>query len=292
MANVLRWLLGTVLCLLAVSFAGALHPAGDSFAVLRLPLAVLALVLVLILRRQLWLSLPGLGLASVALLTVLGTGTSGTSSGAPVLIYQKNLKFNNDRQAALLADIRSRAPDVITFQEVSRLNRPLMAALADDWPAQSLCPFTGVGGVAVLSRWPAVEGSEICLEGKGLSALQVVTDTGPVWIVSIHLHWPWPFGQAAQVDEIIPVLEALEGPRIIGGDFNMVPWSYTMARFQRATNTARARTREPTFRTSPLPIPMTIDHVLAHPRGAGETTVLPGMGSDHNVILARVHPAE
>ena len=45
------------------------------------------------------------------------------------------------------------------------------------------------------------------------------------WITSLHLHWPWPFKQQAQLEDILMGLSQLKGRKIVAGDFNMVKWS-------------------------------------------------------------------
>ncbi|MEY8837495.1 endonuclease/exonuclease/phosphatase family protein, partial [Cribrihabitans sp. XS_ASV171] len=149
------------------------------------------------------------------------------------------------------------------------------------------CPFAAVGGVAVLSRFPKVPGSETCVAMQGLAAMRVETPLGKVTLASIHLHWPWPHGQAAQVDRLLPVLEALPRPVILAGDFNAVGWSHSVARIARATGNERIGPHAGSFVLPHVPYPVTIDHVLA-PGGAAE--VMPRLGSDHFGVLARVLP--
>ena len=114
--------------------------------------------------------------------------------------------------------------------------------------------------------------------------MQLRTPDGPVWLVSVHLHWPYPYRQPEQVELILPILERLEGPVIIGGDFNMVPWSNTMGRIEAA---ARAEVLGPMVTTYWLRdlVPLSIDHVLA-PAG-GTVFARTWLGSDHAGLVAR-----
>lgn len=267
---------------LGLGFLGAIHPAGDSLAVFRAQLAGALAVL-------------SVGALALRMRRVGGVGLLlGLVAGVPVLLafagegqpgafrhYQKNLLFRNESLAAAEADLRAVAPDFVTLQEVSRRNAPILLSLSDVLPTHHFCRFASVGGVAVLSRFPAVPDSRTC--AAGLAAVQVITPQGPVWVVSIHLHWPWPFRQAAQVDGLIPVLADLDGPKVVGGDFNMVPWSSVMRRMSRAAGMELATPAHGTLpRFGPL-VPLPIDHVLT-PAG-GQSAPRPAAGSDHWGLL-------
>ncbi|TDK51281.1 endonuclease/exonuclease/phosphatase family protein [Antarcticimicrobium luteum] len=281
------------LAALAAGYGGALHPAGDSLAVFRVPLAVAAGLLLAMLWRPRRAVAPGLALVALALLPRLwamwpgpGPGPEGVEAQAGLVIYQKNLLFNLPDPRRLVADIAARSPDVVTLQEVSPRNRAVLAALRDRYPYQHDCAYRAVGGTAVLSRWPAVPGSARC--AHGLTALQVETPAGRVWAVSLHLRWPWPHPQAAQLDRLGPVLRAMRGPMVIGGDFNSVAWSDALARVARASGTRRAGHEAASFALPYGGFGVAIDHVLASGARPGTIEVLDRMGSDHRGILARV----
>ncbi|MBV2361382.1 endonuclease/exonuclease/phosphatase family protein [Thalassococcus sp. CAU 1522] len=267
--------------LLAGSFAGALHPAGDSLAVFRLPIAVLFALVVTWSdwpRRLRW---PLAALALVPVAQILALKAEAGPEGI-VTVYQRNLLFKNTEIEAIAADIAEHLPDVITLQEVSDHNAALLDRLAVSHPHRVFCRFTGWSGMAVLSRYPAE--TEICSDGRGLAGLKVTLPEGPVWVLSLHLHWPWPHGQSGQRDALLPVLAGLDAPVILGGDFNMVPWSHNLRAIARTTQTRRAGPLAPTLVIRGVPLP--IDHVLAP--GGGRVQVLPRLGSDHLGLLARV----
>jgi len=278
-----------VAALLAASYLGVVHGLGDSLAVLRPALAGVAVVigglLGLVRRSGAGLVVGAAGL--IAGLPVLWSSLPAADAEYGYATYQKNLSFRLADPAPLIADIAGHAPDFVTLQEVTGRTRAVMVGLAEALPSQHLCPFAAVGGVAVLSRWPTIAGTERCAEDDGLAAMQVETPEGPVWIVSIHLHWPFPYRQPAQLARLIPALEAMNGPIVIGGDFNMVPWSHTLARVAQATDSERAGSVTYTLPMMGGWVTLPIDHVLV-PRGRGPTTArrLPLLGSDHHGVLA------
>ncbi len=285
------------LALVVLGAFGRVHPALDSVAVFRAPLAwgTLALCLLawcLLGGRPRWLALGGaLAMAAQtgALALAQRSDPPEPAGGGGVVLYQQNLLWNRQEDAAWLAAISSAGADVLTLQEVSAGNRDLLAALAPHYPVQQVCPFADVvGGVAVLSRWPAIRGTARCAHGMAL--IQVAGPEGPLWIGAVHLHWPWPFPQAEQAAALALVLQGLDGPVILAGDFNAVPWSWTVRYLTAAARGQRIGPQRPTFRLPPIGLGLTIDHIIAPAGWHGGVRVQPARGSDHAGLLARLSP--
>lgn len=271
-----------------LSFAGALHGAADSLAVFRhwwaAALALFSVALYFAGRPRIAiLGLIGAGLAigSVAMSYRNGGGVSG-----PYSLYQKNLLFHANSINRVIKDIRAQSPDFITLQEIAGENRALYWILAGENAAAQICEFSTVGDVAVLSRWPMVAGSGHCLGNQGAAAMKVTTPAGPVWLVSVHLHWPFPHGQAEQVSHLIASMDFLDAPVILAGDFNMVPWSHTVAALENVTGSKRAGPAIGTYELFGPNVILPIDHVLV-PSGRGALETRPLLGSDHLGLLLR-----
>lgn len=270
------------------SWGGPLHPAGDTLSVLRVPLLVLAALAVIWTawpRRLRW---PAAGLCLLALGQVGGMKLYAPAPG-PFTVYQKNLWYGNPQAEALASEIIAQAPDVVTLQEVSAGNRRVLDLLRPGYPHQHLCTSHG-WSVAVLSRHPVVAGETLCSQGRGLAGLRVSLPEGPVWVLSVHLLWPWPHGQRPQADRIEALVTGLEGPVVLAGDFNMMPWGSDVRRLVRATGVRRAGPLAPTYWLRPfdlpLALPLPLDQVYA--TGGGAASVRPLLGSDHAGVLARV----
>lgn len=300
MRRVLTGLLILSTLTLLASFAGRLHAAGDTLAVIR-PLLVLVVGVLAGIALVFGPRLPGAGGLILAVAGGVGMVPHGPASELPdgarhYSAYQKNLLWNLPDKARVARDIGETEPDFVMLQELHQLNRPILDMLRRDYPHQQFCPFATVGGTAVLSRWPPTEEKPVCDDGYGLAAMQVATPDGPTWIVSLHLHWPFPYGQRAQLDTLLPVLERLDGPIIVGGDFNMVPWAFSVAAVKRATRTTDAGYAGGTFAFSyrregrnlleTLP-PIPIDHILVPQNGMrGSLTRRDRLGSDHHGLVA------
>jgi endonuclease/exonuclease/phosphatase (EEP) superfamily protein YafD len=289
----LRFVALICLFILGASHFGVLHPLGDSLAVFRGVLAIVGAVavLVLVLQRRWLLAVLGAGVVLWSAYTVLLPRFAfSEASDAPYALYQKNMSFRMPDTGPLAADILQQAPDFLTLEEVDRENITLLDRLKPDYPAQAFCPFANVGGVAVASRWPKLAGSDVCLQGQGMVAMQVETPDGPLWLVALHLHWPFPHQQAEQVQRLETALKALEGPVVLGGDFNMVPWSHTMRAIIAATRTRRIGVPKYTFPLFDGLYTLPIDHVLVNAKTRpAETWRRPKLGSDHFGLLARFY---
>jgi endonuclease/exonuclease/phosphatase (EEP) superfamily protein YafD len=282
---------GLTLAILLVlgGYLGWLHPMGDSLAVGR-TLAVGAVLVLAIAASMLGMRVAAFWSILFALLAgapvFLATLLPGPSGG--LLLYQKNLRFDNAELAALEADIRQSNAVALTLQEVSEPNRALLAALSDRFPHQQVCTFEAAGSVAVATSLQPVPEAIIC--APGLAAMQVLmTDSQgqtPVWIVSVHLHWPWPSSQQGHVADLLPVLAGLEGSVVMAGDFNMVRWAHSVRQMATAAQVVPAGPSNGTFLGFAPVLHLPIDHAFS-PAG-GRLDLRPALGSDHLGLLARL----
>lgn len=275
---------------LIVSFGGVIHPIGDSLAVFRPVLALIcaAAFLVLILMGKRWRGAIGLAFCGIAIGSTLAPSVSGSGPGPSLAIYQKNLSFRLEDTSALEADILASAADVVALQEVHPHNRHILAGLRAAYPFQHSCAFQGVGGPAILSKWPQIGPALDCGEDLGLAAF-VIDAGGPrLLVASVHLHWPWPFRQPAQVRRLAQVFGSLHLPVAIAGDFNMVHWAQSMKVLESAAGVTLAGAPGATLKLPQLGnLPIAIDHVYM-PRGgrAVQTMLRDEFGSDHKGVLA------
>lgn len=272
---------------LLAGYLGALHPAFDSVGVFRLyalGAVLMALLMVVALRR--W----RMALVSGAVLLLAGTlmvpyGNAPTLEQGDLRVMQSNLLFlNSARELGPYA--RQAAADVITLQEVTHRSQPSLQAMRKDYPHQIFCGFASVGGVAILSKYPAL--SSGCERGEGMAWLRIETPRGPFTIVVLHLHWPWPYQQAEQLAKLIPQLESLPRPIVVAGDFNMVPWSNTVQRIEAATDTQIIPGIRFSLNLYEGVVRLPIDHVLIPKGTVGRAEIGPQLGSDHQSVLAQI----
>ncbi|WP_068115436.1 endonuclease/exonuclease/phosphatase family protein [Tropicimonas marinistellae] len=293
--GVVFWLVAaTGLAALCGSFLGGLHPAGDSLAVFRSHIAGAGALWVLIgwatgMTSPAWLVLLAVAVTPAA----MGYTRYEFVSAAPnTTIYQKNMRYRNPDISELTADIREIAPDILTLQEMTVDHTKILQELKDILPYSHHCDYGPVGTAAVASRWPTIDGSKLCVDG--FTAMRVDAPEGPLWVGSVHLHWPWPERQRVMVDDLVPVMQGLDGPAIVGGDFNMVPWSSTLRRIATALGAERAgrvRMSFPLNHPKGLPLEqiaqLPIDHVLIPAGKRGASELRPKLGSDHRGLVVR-----
>ncbi|MSU89899.1 hypothetical protein GE300_09795 [Rhodobacteraceae bacterium 2CG4] len=271
-------------------YFGHAHPAFDTLGALRIQFAV-AFVGVLLFSVAFaaltarMLALTGLMIAGAGIAPAALPAERVTS--ADLSVYSQNLRYDNGSPEAVLSAIEASDADVLVLQEVSEGNMRVIDRLRRRYPASIVCDFTGVGGVAILSRIPDT-GPTGCAEGGGAAWLRVVTASGPLTVVGLHLYWPWPYGQAAHVDRLAPALSALAEPVLIAGDFNAPPWTHSVDRIEAATGTRVVGGLRLTYRRSEIWPGLPLDHVLVSEDIAAETRQLGTSGSDHAALLSRV----
>lgn len=263
----------------------ALGIAAVALTFLRAPVrAMLAFALIL----------PGIGGLAPAL--PAATNVTKLEQEAAFTLVQLNLNFLNEKADDAVRMIRESNADVVTLQEVSSFVWVEVASLFKDYPYNVVCQYSRVGAVAVFSRLPFASGNgpqQGCVIGEGLGWVRLEVGGRAVTVASMHLQWPFPFGQTAQVDRLESHLRALPRPVVVGGDFNAAPWSHSVTRVGEAARASvveglRLTLYRPSLKWVPgLGLP--IDHVLTAP-GLVTHSVKRGpfVGSDHLPVIARL----
>ena len=211
-------------------------------------------------------------------------------------LMQLNLRYDNREQAEVIRLIAREAPDVITLQEASNDWRARLRAIEARYPYNVYCSSSKrIGGVAILSRRPFALGTTPQCVGDSLMGLARIDFGGrSALVASVHLDWPWPFKQAANVEEMAPFLVRLGGPMILAGDFNAAPWSQTLKGVSESSGTHLVEGLRPswlingTLAHAARWIGLPIDHVLVSARiSADMIDTLAPVGSDHLPMLMR-----
>ncbi|MEP1585503.1 MAG: endonuclease/exonuclease/phosphatase family protein [Tateyamaria sp.] len=262
-------------------FAGVLHRSADTVGMLRPVFAVAILIGALATRRiglRLYLGVFGL-LALISVLLFL----LPQAAGSDLRLYSKNLTAGNDQIAALQSDIEAANVDVVLLQELSGSTAELSTALSTTFPHQHVCKFSEWSAMAVFSRHPFAQDG-VCSSERALAAVQITKDSQPVWVVSAHIPWPYPYENETAEIATEDLLRTLDGPIVVAGDFNTFPWSGRFERIRFITKTKIAGPTRPTLTFKHVPLPL--DHVLA-PNG-GSVELRPLLGSDHRGLVADV----
>jgi endonuclease/exonuclease/phosphatase (EEP) superfamily protein YafD len=288
---------------LVLGFLKHLHPAFDSLAHFRAHLAALLIptALPLLFCRMVAQGLLAIVLGAATLGTVLdpavlfgGKAEASAPFDARYRLLHLNLRYDNRNPKAVLSVIGRVQADVITLNEVSSLWRRELAFIEAAYPYRLICSEpTPIGGVAILSRRPFLHPSRAECFDRGAVAVATVNFGGTaVDIAAVHLGWPWPFEQPAQVERVAPILKQLGTTAILAGDLNAVPWSAAAEQLAGAGELAILRDIGPTWLLRPLPdalrrlAGLPIDNVfLKGGIAAPETRRLDSVGSDHLPVL-------
>lgn len=287
-----------IAAILLLSFLGWLHPAFDTLANFRGHLAVLlGLAAILIL-------LIGFRKVAVLALALAGAALSSISSSFPLFgphkvqaafgqhdetsamyrLLQMNLRFDNQAPEKVLSLIERTQPDVVTLDETSTMWIAQLERLSAAYPHRIICPGKGqTGGVAILSRRPfETDLPAKCHVGGSLAIASVNFGGQTVRVAAVHLGWPWPFDQWAQVDQLGEALGTLTGSAILAGDFNATGWTVSAQRVAEAGGLTPVPSIGVSWLLLELPkalrpwIGLPIDHVMIK----GNVSVHSALGQD------------
>jgi endonuclease/exonuclease/phosphatase (EEP) superfamily protein YafD len=275
---------------------------------LRLPIGAVVLVAAiasLLLRRWRLLVVAGLALALCGLpVAAVIRGAPPVAAEAPVLkVVAFNIWVRNRELDRILAYLREEKPDIVFLEEVKEKHKPVFAALKDLYPTQVTCHrSTSECETMLLSRFPArmqragpIDGA---MPSAAIAALDI--DGRTLTAIAVHVVWPFPIhGADAQREQVLHLaasLDALDGPLLVGGDFNGGPWVRNQRDLRERTGLVGEPGLHPTWPALPIHgldapgwLRLPIDHVFS--RGgpvvvSAETG--PELGSDHLPLMATV----
>ena len=143
-----------------------------------------------------------------------------------------NLLYNNPTPNRVLSLIGQLNPDVLALNEVSPEWREKLMLISATYRYQTNCsPADGWPGVAIVSRRPFANGETPLCDDGGAMAIAPVDFGGQVIdVATLHLNWPWPYSQYADIDRLSPMIGKLGANAIVSGDLNAAPWSYAARR--------------------------------------------------------------
>lgn len=144
------------------------------------------------------------------------------AAGTPLKIMSYNVLRRNENISTLAAVIRQEQPDILLLQELRpRVVSGFETELADLYPdGQLYVTYEPEVLQAVISRYPLTPLALDVQKGK-VQKVIVDTPTGPIAVWNVHPSAPLPwFRQYRQLSALADDIAAVEGPLIVGGDFN------------------------------------------------------------------------
>ncbi len=227
-------------------------------------------------------------------------------AGGPSLkVMSYNIWGRNKHYTEIAALIRQEQPDVALLQEVNlSAAQTLKAQLADLYPGGSLYfVYEPKAGQAILSRYP-LNPLELDLKAGRAQKVRLDTPTGPIEVWNIHTNQPIPWSWPKQYQQLIALTKAIaavNGPLIVGGDFNTTDQSDGYRLLTQHLQNAHWEAgwgfgfsfpgNQPRIKRVPIITPVIrIDHIFYNAyffaRSAG--TLTESGGSDHRPVTAEL----
>jgi endonuclease/exonuclease/phosphatase (EEP) superfamily protein YafD len=245
----------------------------------------------------------GLG-ALTSLLLALAVGpqwfpkaSTPDPDAAIIRVYSANVFYLNNDTARIRRSIVAADADIVVLIELASDPARNVEELLAGYPYRSasmrLDQTRGPSRSVIASRWPLTVLADPP-DGLHAVAAMVRTPLGPINVVGAHLTRPWPFqhswGQISQTMALGSIVDSLEGPVVVAGDFNSVSSARIGKQVQRDIGLRPAPGFPGTWPSSlPSALGITIDQVYASPdlafvsRRLGRPT-----GSDHRPVVTEI----
>lgn len=295
-------LAGFVLVILAVSIRQPGLPGEQLLQSLQFHFAAAGLGLALVLAvmgarwRALALALVVSGMAFYASDNIFEFQARRVAHAGAPLTQFRFLSFNvmadNPRAEELVEVIIADPPDVMLVME-SLAIRPYLDRLTEVFPYQVGCDGSDSCDISLFSRFPFEDQSLAQLSPLWANRFvtgRISVDGQSVTVVGLHLTKPY-YGDIAETElrRASRMMERIEGPVVVAGDFNAASWSDAVAAFGRAQNLAPGPVQPATWpvRLGPLGVP--IDNMFT--RGSAQIISLESgesIGSNHRPLWATV----
>ena len=230
---------------------------------------------------------------------ILGQKLTGKALAGPgelgVLSFNLHGWANTDLDP-IEAMLRGEKADIVLLLEFTPEQAPLLARLRGIYPYQADCAGHGLCRMALLSRH-RLSGVRLSARDHGQEAPTmaraiVSTPQGEVRFFGVHLTRPLdPRGQRAELRHVGALVQELrDKPKIVAGDFNSVPWSANLRRFQHQTGLTCLNRMTPSWPMQPVGLAQfPIDQICISGRLRPLSfTALPATGSDHRPVRARL----
>ncbi|WP_332701542.1 endonuclease/exonuclease/phosphatase family protein [Devosia sp.] len=244
--------------------------------------------------------------ASVLLPEFLGSMRERPAAPAEgsITMMTHNLFGMNYEMEKVTAAIFAEDPDIIVLQEYfGEQATELHPLLLAEYPFFVRCRGGKRANLGLYSRIPFDQQEDGACPSDAYGTTRTAhilasfqTEDGkPFSVITTHMDWPIPVSrQQEQLSVLSEVLDKIEGPMILAGDFNSTPWSYSLRQFVANNGLVRETMNLLTFPMSwhyfgawrdtlpflPLDHVMTRGGVMVHGIHTGQATA-----SDHLPVV-------
>ena len=289
----------------AVTFAARLWWGFDLFTHFRLQYVVAAILLGL-----LALVLRAYGTATVLLVVALvhgwamkdlwlGSTGAMASAGMPLRVASANVLSSNPTPEKVIDFVIASDADLVILVEAESKNwRRALATIAEDYAYRAPDRWSKGAHIVLFSRYPILRATKVRPPVRGNPHLVADIALGERMLSVVGVHPKSPSPEEAsdsrrrnrQLDHIAQVVNAVDGPVIVAGDFNISPWSPHFRDLIAATGLRNAAEGHGWIATWPRwfwPARVPIDHILVRgPIAVAAIARGPSTGSDHYPLVA------
>ncbi|MGI9140373.1 MAG: endonuclease/exonuclease/phosphatase family protein [Gemmatimonadaceae bacterium] len=227
--------------------------------------------------------------------------TAGADVGRRLRIMTANVLTSNRNAAGLIGLVETHRPDILVTLESDTWWQNQLAPLERDYPNTIRCPLDNRYGMHVYSALPLAECETTFLVEPGVPSMHALVTLRSGESVQVHFLHPAPPGPTANADsterdaELIIVARSVaeaDGPVVVAGDLNDVPWSATMRLFRKISGLLDPRVGRGmfnTFHAGRWYMRWPLDHLFhsAH-FTLCHVERLPAFGSDHFPLLTEL----
>jgi vancomycin resistance protein VanJ len=225
------------------------------------------------------------------------------AAGESFKVMSYNVYYRNKDTTKMADLIREEKPDILLLQELSPGRaRKLQAALADLYPdGQLYLAYEEEVSQGIISRFPLTP-VELAYDKGRTQKVIAATPAGPITVWNVHTSQPLSWRrQYRQLSGLTEDIAAVDGPLIVGGDFNTTDQSETYRMVNQYLKNAHWEAgwgfgfsfpaHQPRFKKIPVLTPIVrIDHIFYNnyffARSAG--TLSESGGSDHLPVTAEL----
>jgi endonuclease/exonuclease/phosphatase (EEP) superfamily protein YafD len=217
--------------------------------------------------------------------TVVGTPTT---TERPLRLMSFNTKLSRHNGDAVADEVLRNDPDVAILIEFSQEKRAGLDKLKSRYPYQADCFGIPECYLAIVAKAPfANVQSQSAWEGPPLIRVSFGPELAGLTLIGVHtLRFPHQRAQLRQIEELTRLLDDIQGPRVVAGDFNATPFSRMLSAFSERSRMSRL-TYLPTW-PAWLKLPqLAIDHVFVGYgiREIEEPRIGRNAGSDHFPVV-------
>ena len=222
---------------------------------------------------------------------------NSTHENSILKIISFNLNKNNSSPATAAQWIIKQSPDIIVFLESDREAASVTKLLAPQFPVQYDCRGDGACSTVILLKSPPIEveyhGKGDTENRKALSAVTAKIRAGDslLSLTAVHLPRPWPLGEPRKYfNELVSNTDIFDGRRLLVGDFNNVPWSFSIQNLAANMQLRLASGATPTWPVDDVvPSLLALDQLYAGDCvSIISTRVGPPLGSDHLPVITEL----